>query len=169
MTLIYNLVPDPRFKSGNWFVLNSVVTPIPEYDAVNVSNTNGDKDSFMQFDLPDVSPYRGVSMTFACSLTAIDGGATECGNGLLFVWANNWIVQASDGGTAKVGRKNVQFTVPSDATELHLRLYAPSEQHGTFQWWRPMLTRTVDYQRMLNGIGGQPMDYFDGDLMPRPN
>lgn len=169
MTLIQNLVPDPRFKRGNWVVVNSVVTPIPEYGAVNVSNTNGDKDSFMQFDLPDVPPYRGVSMTFACSLTAIDGGATECDNGLLFVWANSLIVHTSDGGTAKVGRKNVQFTVPSDATELHLRLYAPREQHGTFQWRHPMLTRTVDYQRMLNGIWGQPMDYFDGDLMPRPN
>lgn len=169
MSLIYNLVPDPRFKSGSWFALNSAVTPIPEHDAVNVSNTNGDTDSFMQFDLPDVSQYRGVNMTFACSLTAIDGGATECGNGLLFVWANNWSALASDGGTAEVGRKKVQFTLPSDATELHLRLYAPREQHGTFQWRHPILTRADDYQRMLNGIWGQSMDYFDGDLMPRPN
>lgn len=132
---------------------------------MNVSNEDGSDDSFVQFTLPDVSPYRGVSMTFACSLTAIDGSAKECANGVLFVWANNWIEKASDGGTANVGRKNVQFTLPSDATTLNLRLYAPGER-GTFQWRHPMLTRTVDYQRMLNGIGGQPMDYFDGDTMP---
>jgi hypothetical protein len=169
MTLIYNLVPDPRFKNGKWWALNSVVTPIPEQYAVNVSNTNGDKDSFMEFSSLDVSQYRGVSMTFACSLTAIDGGATECGNGLLFVTGSGLYERVSDGGTAKVGRKTVQFTLPSDATKLNLRLYAPSAQHGTFQWWRPILTRTGDYQRMLNGIWGQPMDYFDGDLMPRQN
>lgn len=59
----------------------------------------------------------------------------------------------------------MQFTLPSDATELTLRWYAPSER-GTFQWQHPILTRTEDYQRMLNGIDGQPMDYFDGDTMP---
>lgn len=166
MSLIQNLVPDPRFKTGNWFKLNSAVTPIPGQDAVNVSNTDGAADPFMEFSLPDVSPYRGVSMTFACSLTAIDGGATECGNGLLFVHGDGWKANASDGGTAQVGRKTLQFTLPSDATGLRLRLYAPSER-GTFQWRHPMLTRTEDYQRMLNGIWGQPMDYFDGDTMPR--
>lgn len=165
MTLIQNLVHDPRFKTGNWFKLNSAVTPIPGQDAVNVSNTDGNADSFMEFRLPDVSPYRGVNMTFACSLTAIDGGAKECGNGLLFVHSDSWRANASDGGTAKVGRKTLQFTLPSDAAELNLRLYAPGE-HGTFQWRHPMLTRTEDYQRMLNGIWGQPMDYFDGDTMP---
>lgn len=164
MSLIQNLIPDPRFKTGHWIANNSTVTPIPAQDAVNVSNTDGNKDSFMQFNLPDVSPYRGVNMTFACSLTAIDGGATVCDNGLLFVWANNWNAKAY-GGTAKVGRKNVQFTVPSDATELHLRLYAPREQHGTFQWRHPMLTRTVDYQWMLNGIGG----VVDGLFRRRPH
>ena len=133
---------------------------------MNVSNTDGAADSFMEFSSPDVSPYRGVSMTFACSLTVIDGGAKECGNGLLFVHGDGWQANASDGGTAKVGRKTLQFTLPSDATELKLRLYAPCER-GTFQWWRPILTRTEDYQRMLNGIDGQPMDYFDGDTMPR--
>lgn len=136
---------------------------------MNVSNTNDNMDSFMEFSLPDVSQYRGVNMTFACSLTAIAGSATECYNGLLFVYSEHWQTKTSDGGTAKVGRKTLQFTVPRDATKLNLRLYAPSKQHGTFQWWHPILTRTVDYQRMLNGIGGQPMDYFDGDLMPRPN
>lgn len=166
MTLIQNLIPDPRFKTRKWYTLNSAVTPISGQDAVNVSNTNGKDDSFIEFSLPDVSPYRGVNMTFACSLTAINGGAKECYNGLLFVYDNHWQTKTSDGGTAKVGRKNVQFTVPSDATNLNLRLYAPSEQHGIFQWWRPILTRTVDYQRMLNGILGQPMDYFDGDTMP---
>lgn len=69
------------------------------------------------------------------------------------------------GGTARVGRKTLQFTLPSDATVLELRWYAPGKR-GTFQWWRPILTRTEDYQRMLNGIWGQPMDYFDGDTMP---
>lgn len=135
---------------------------------MNVSNTDGNADSFMEFRLPDVSPYRGVSMTFACSLTAIDGGAEECVNGLLFVYDDGWQANASDGGTANVGRKTLQFTLPSDATGLNLRLYAPGER-GTFQWWRPILTRTEDYQRMLNGIWGQPMDYFDGDLMPLTN
>lgn len=165
MSVIQNLILDPRFKAGKWHNVNSTVTPIPARDAVNVSNTSDDRDSFMKVILPDVSPYRGVSMTFACSLIAIDGGANECVNGLLFVHGDGWQANASDGGTAKVGRKTLQFTLPSDATSLELRLYAPSER-GTFQWWRPMLTRTVDYQRMLNGIDGQPMDYFDGDTMP---
>lgn len=168
MTLIQNLIPDPRFKTGKWSTLNSAVTPIPAHDAVNVSNTGDQWDSFMQVTLPDVSPYRGVSMTFACSLAAIDGSAKEGGNGLLWIWVNGKITKASDGGTAEVGRKNVQFTLPSDATGLTLRWYAPSER-GTFQWRHPMLTRTVDYQRMLNGIWGQSMDYFDGDLMPLQN
>ena len=153
MTLIQNLIPDPRFKTGKWYTLNSTVTPIPAHDAVNVSNTGDKWDSFMQVTLPDVSQYRGVSMTFACSLTAIDGSAVEGSNGLLWIWVNSKTAKASDGGMATVGRKNVQFTLPSDATELTLRWYAPSER-GTFQWRHPMLTRTVDYQRMLNGIGG---------------
>ena len=165
MSLIQNLIPDPRFKTGNWFVRDALVTPIPEHDAVNMSNTKDDKDPFMEFSLPDVSQYRGVSMTFACSLTAIDGGAKECDNGLLFVWSGNWNKLVSDGGTAKVGRKTLQFTLPSDTAELKVRLYAPGE-NGTFQWRHPILTRTEDYQRMLNGIWGQPMDYFDGDTMP---
>lgn len=165
MSLIQNLIPDPRFKTGRWYTLNSTVTPIPEHDAVNVANTGDKWDSFMQVILPDVSQYRGVSMTFACSLIAIDGGANECGNGLLFVHGDGWQANASDGGTANVGRKTLQFTLPSDATELNLRLYAPGER-GTFQWRHPILTRTEDYQRMLNGIWGQPMDYFDGDTMP---
>lgn len=166
MSVIQNLVPDPRFKTGNWYAHDSAVTPIPEQDALNVSNTDGINDSFVQFTLPDVSPYRGVSMTFACSLIAIDGGASECYNGLLFAYCDGWQVKASDGGTANVGRKTLQFTLPSDVTEVNLRLYAPDER-GTFQWRHPILTRTEDYQRMLNGIWGQPMDYFDGDTMPK--
>ena len=167
MTLIQNLIPDPRFKTGQWTALNSTVTPIPAQGAVNVSNTSGNWDSFMRVILPDISQYSGVSMTLACSLTAIDGSAAEGFNGLLWVWAigSSQSLKASDGGTAKVGRKNVQFTLPSDATALELRWYAPKER-GTFQWQHPILTRTVDYQRMLNGIYGQPVDYFDGDTVP---
>ena len=120
---------------------------------MNVSNTSDSWDSFMKVILPDVSQYRGVSMTLACSLTAIDGSAVECFNGLIWIWVNGKTAKASDGVTAKVGRKNVQFTLPSDATELTLRWYAPGGR-GTFQWRHPMLTRTVDYQRMLNGIWG---------------
>lgn len=165
MSVIQNLILDPRFKAGKWRNVNSTVTPIPAYDAVNVSNTSDNWDSFIQVILPDVSQYRGVSMTFACSLTAIDGSAKEGSNGLLWIWVNDNISKASDGGTARIGRKTVQFTLPSDATDITLRLYAPSKR-GTFQWRHPMLTSTVDYQRMLNGICGQPMDYFDGDTMP---
>ena len=166
MSLIQNLIPDPRFKIGNWYMCDVSVTPIPEHYAVNVSSTKSTGDSFMEFSLPDVSQYRGVSMTFACSLTAIDGSAKECNNGLLFVWSKNWTKLVSDGGTANVGRKTLQFTLPSDITDLGVRLYAPGEL-GTFQWRHPILTRTEDYQRMLNGICGQPMDYFDGDTMPK--
>lgn len=168
MSLIQNLIPDPRFKTGKWTAKNSTVTPIPAQDAVNVSNINGNKDSYMEFFVSDVSAYRGVSMTYACSLTTIDGGAAEGYNGLLWIWCSHQWTKASDGGTAKVGRKNLRFTLPSDATVLTLRLYAPGER-GTFQWRHPILTRTEDYQRMLNGIGGQSMDYFDGDLMPLQN
>lgn len=157
MSLIQNLIPDPRFKTGKWTANDSTVTPIPAQDAVNVSNTSDSRDSFMQVILPDVSQYRGVNMTFACSLTAIDGSAVECFNGLLWIWVNGETAKVSDGGTAKVGRKNVQFTLPSDVTGLTLRWYAPGGR-GTFQWRHPMLTRTVDYQWMLNGIGGGAVD-----------
>lgn len=98
MSLIQNLVLDPRFKTGNWHNVNSTVTPIPAHDAVNVSNTSDNPDSFMQVILPDVSQYRGVSMTFACSLTAIDGSAKECGNGLLWTLVNGKSTNTSDGG-----------------------------------------------------------------------
>ena len=98
MSLIQNLIPDPRFKTGRWYTLNSTVTPIPEHGAVNVANTGDKWDSFMQVILPDVSQYRGVSMTFACSLAAIDGSAKEGGNGLLWIWVNSKTAKASDGG-----------------------------------------------------------------------
>ena len=131
-----------------------------------MTNSNSD-DAFARLVLPDVSTYRGVNMTFACSLSWIPSIATECGNGLMFVLGNTILGNMSDGGTASTGRKVLQFTIPQDTTSLEVRLYGPAVDNSTFQWWRPMLTRTEDYQLMLHGTGiGNPMDYVDGDTRP---
>lgn len=166
MSVIQNLIPDPQFQRGDWTAHEATVTQATAQYALNVTNTNGSIDSFAEYILPDISEYRGVNMTFACSLAAIQGSATECGNGLIFAHENNSVWTVTDGGTATVGRKVMQFTLPNDVNALGIRLYAPATNGSIFQWWRPILTRTEDYQRMLNGIWGQPMDYFDGDTVP---
>ena len=160
---IRNLITDPRFTGGQWTANGAFVTPVIEQYALNVTNSNSD-DAFARLVLPDVSTYRGVNMTFACSLSWIPSIATECGNGLMFVLGNTILGNMSDGGTASTGRKVLQFTIPQDTTSLEVRLYGPAVDNSTFQWWRPMLTRTEDYQLMLHGTGiGNPMDYVDGD------
>ena len=161
-----NLITDPRFTGGQWTANGAFVTPVIEQYALNVTNSNSD-DAFARLVLPDVSTYRGVNMTFACSLSWIPSIATECGNGLMFVLGNTILGNMSDGGTASTGRKVLQFTIPQDTTSLEVRLYGPAVDNSTFQWWRPMLTRTEDYQLMLHGTGiGNPMDYVDGDTRP---
>lgn len=163
---IRNLITDPRFTGGQWTANGAFVTPVIEQYALNVTNSNSD-DAFARLVLPDVSTYRGVNMTFACSLSWIPSIATECGNGLMFVLGNTILGNMSDGGTASTGRKVLQFTIPQDTTSLEVRLYGPAVDNSTFQWWRPMLTRTEDYQLMLHGTGiGNPMDYVDGDTRP---
>ena len=163
---IRNLITDPRFTGGQWTANGAFVTPVIEHYALNVTNSNSD-DAFARLVLPDVSTYRGVNMTFACSLSWIPSIATECGNGLMFVLGNTILGNMSDGGTASTGRKVLQFTIPQDTTSLEVRLYGPAVDNSTFQWWRPMLTRTEDYQLMLHGTGiGNPMDYVDGDTRP---
>lgn len=163
---IRNLITDPRFTGGQWTANGAFVTPVIEQYALNVTNSNSN-DAFARLVLPDVSTYRGVNMTFACSLSWIPSIATECGNGLMFVLGNTILGNMSDGGTASTGRKVLQFTIPQDTTSLEVRLYGPAVDNSTFQWWRPMLTRTEDYQLMLHGTGiGNPMDYVDGDTRP---
>lgn len=163
---IRNLITDPRFTGGQWTANGAFVTPVIEQYALNVTNSNSD-DAFARLVLPDVSTYRGVNMTFACSLSWIPSIATECGNGLMFVLGNTILGNMSDGGTASTGRKVLQFTIPQDTTSLEVRLYGPAVDNSTFQWWRPMLARTEDYQLMLHGTGiGNPMDYVDGDTRP---
>ena len=163
---IRNLITDPRFTGGQWTANGAFVTPVIEQYALNVTNSNID-DAFARLVLPDVSTYRGVNMTFACSLSWIPSIATECGNGLMFVLGNTILGNMSDGGTASTGRKVLQFTIPQDTTSLEVRLYGSAVDNSTFQWWRPMLTRTEDYQLMLHGTGiGNPMDYVDGDTRP---
>ena len=163
---IRNLITDPRFTGGQWTANGAFVTPVIEQYALNVTNSNSD-DAFARLVLPDVSTYRGVNMPFACSLSWIPSIATECGNGLMFVLGNTILGNMSDGGTASTGRKVLQFTIPQDTTSLEVRLYGPAVDNSTFQWWRPMLTRTEDYQLMLHGTGiGNPMDYVDGDTRP---
>ena len=163
---IRNLITDPRFTGGQWTANGAFVTPVIEQYALNVTNSNSD-DAFARLVLPDVSTYHGVNMTFACSLSWIPSIATECGNGLMFVLGNTILGNMSDGGTASTGRKVLQFTIPQDTTSLEVRLYGPAVDNSTFQWWRPMLTRTEDYQLMLHGTGiGNPMDYVDGDTRP---
>ena len=167
MTDILNLIPDPQFQRVDWTAHDATATQVTAQYALNVTNTNGGADSFVEYILPDVSEYRGVDMTFACSLTIIQGSATECGNGLIFAHENNSTWNVTNGGTATVGRKVLQFTLPNDVTGFAIRLYAPATNGSTFQWWRPILTRTEDYQRLLAGTGiGNPMDYFDGDTRP---
>lgn len=163
---ILNLIADPRFKSGNWTVYNASAQRTLTSNSLNVTNT-GSADSFAAYLIPDCSEYRGVNMTFACSLTWVPSNSLECTNGLLFAYdaKNQW--NMSDGGKATVGRKVLQFTLPGDTTGLTLRLYAPAVNGGLFQWHHPILTRTEDYRRMLSGTGmGNPVDYFDGDTRP---
>lgn len=171
MTAILNLIPDPQFQRWIWTARDAVATPVTTQNAMNVVNTNGSSDSFTELILRDVSDYRGVDMTFACSLTMIQGSATECGNGLIWISATykqQYIRAVRDDGDATVGRKVLRFTLPDDAITLTLRLYAPVTKGSLFQWWRPILTRTEDYQRLKDGtVTGQPMDYFDGDTMPK--
>lgn len=163
MSVIQNLIPDPRFKHAEWWEANdATIVPVAAQSALNVTNTNGSVDSFAEYILSDVSEYRGVNMTFACSLTTIQGSATPCGNGLIFARENNSVWNMTENGTATVGRKILQFTLPEDTTALALRLYAPATNGSIFQWWRPILTPTEDYQRLLS-LG---VDYFDGDTMP---
>lgn len=165
-TEIRNLITDPRFTGGQWTAHGAFVTPLTEQYALNVTNSNSN-DAFARLNLPDVTAYRGVNMTFACSLSSIPSNATECGNGLMFVLGNTIIGNMSDGGTAKTGRKTLQFTIPQDTTSLEVRLYGPAVDGSLFQWWRPILTRTVDYQLMLRGTGlPAPMDYFDYGTNP---
>ena len=114
---IRNLITDPRFTGGQWTANGAFVTPVIEQYALNVTNSNSD-DAFARLVLPDVSTYRGVNMTFACSLSWIPSIATECGNGLMFVLGNTILGNMSDGGTASTGRKVLQFTIPQDTTSL---------------------------------------------------
>lgn len=163
---IRNLITDPRFTGGQWAANGAFVTPVTEQYALKVTNSNSN-DAFARLILPDVTAYRGMNMTLACSLTWIPSSATECGNGLMFVLGNTILGNMSDGGTASTGRKVLQFTIPQDATSLEVRLYGPAVDGSTFQWWRPMLTRTEDYQLMLAGTGlPAPMDYFDYGTNP---
>lgn len=164
MTAIYNLITDPRFTGGQW-TGNGVVIGTDANHELSVQNDNSN-DAFVKLILSDVSAYRGVSMTLACSLSMIPASAQECGNGLMLVLGSTVLGNCTDGGTARTGRKTLQFTIPQDTGSLEVRLYGPAVDGSMFQWWRPILTRTVDYQRLLNGIGDQPMDYFDGDTMP---
>ena len=171
MTDILNLIPDPQFQHmERWKTQGATVTPLLAQNAMNVVNTNGGTDSFAELVLQDVSDYRGVGMTVACSLSAIADDATQCNNGLLWVSADHrqeYIWSARDDGDATVGRKVLQFTLPDDTTTLGIRIYAPATKDSLFQWRRPILTRTKDYQRLLNGSAtGAAVDYFDGDTRP---
>lgn len=171
-TTIRNLITDPRFTGCQWATYGAVITPVTEHYALNVTNSNSN-DAFARLILQDVTAYRGVNMTLACSLSWISSNAQECANGLMFVVSNtalgNYTVLGnySDGGTASTGRKALSFTIPEDTTILEVRLYAPALNNSTFQWGRPMLTRTEDYQLMLHGTGLlAPMDYFDYGTNP---
>lgn len=175
MTDILNLITDPQFThtvTGNapfnvWHSVNSTLQLDSARNALTVTNNAGNSDSCVELVLRDLSAYRGVDMTFACKLSWIPGSATECKNGLIRVFENDKFWKVSDGGTATVGRKVLQFTVPDDTTMLGIRLYVSVTKGSAFQWWHPILTRTEDYQRLLAGTGiGNPMDYFDGDTRP---
>lgn len=165
-TEIRNLITDPRFTGGQWTAHGAVIGIDATNHALNVQNNNSN-DAFVRLILPDMSAYHGVNMTFACSLSMIPVSAQECWNGLMFVLGNTILGNFTDGGTAKTGRKTLQFTIPQDTTSLEVRLYGPVVDGSLFQWWRPILTRTVDYQLMLKGTGlPAPMDYFDYGTNP---
>ena len=163
---IRNLITDPRFTGGQWTANGAFDTPVIEQYALNVTNSNSD-DAFARLVLPDVSTYRGVNMTFACTLSWISGNAAQYGDVLLLARENNSIWHTRGDGDAKIHREALQFTLPDDTTSLALRLYAPATKDIIFQWWLPILTRTEDYQRLLNGTAtGAAVDYFDGDTRP---
>ncbi|MCI5861961.1 hypothetical protein [Bifidobacterium boum] len=170
MTYVSNLIPDPQFAhvqtsyAGNvWHSVNSTTQLDRAQNALTVTNNAGNSEPCVELYLSDLSAYHGVNMTFACKLSWIPGSATECGNGLIRLFVKDKFWKVSDGGTATVGRKALQFTVPDDTTGFGIRLYAPAAKGSAFQWWHPILTRTADYQR-LQSLG---VDYFDGDTMPK--
>ena len=174
MTDILNLIPDPQFThtvtsyaADVWHSVNSTIQLDRAQNALTVTNDAGNSESCVELVLSDLSAYRGVNMTFACKLSWIPGSAMECGSGLIRMFENDKFWKVSDGGTATVGRKVLQFTVPDDTTGFGIRLYAPAAKGSAFQWWHPILTRTEDYQRLLNGTAtGAAIDYFDGDTNP---
>ena len=164
MTDILNLIPDPQFTTHSWRARNVTATLVSGQQAMALTSGGG-LEAYVDLAV-DVSAYRGASMTFACTLSQIHGNAAECHNGLLFAWTDG-PHNVGDGGTAKVGRKVLQFTLPGDVHSITLRLYAPTTSGSAFQWWHPILTRTEDYQRLLNGTAtGAAIDYFDGDTNP---
>ena len=168
MTDILNLIPDPKFRHAErWSANDATISVDTRYQRLNVKNTNGSISSFAELILSDVSEYRGVNMTFACTLSWISGNAAQYGDVLLLARENNSIWHTRGDGDAKIHREALQFTLPDDTTSLALRLYAPATKDIIFQWWLPILTRTEDYQRLLNGTAtGAAVDYFDGDTRP---
>lgn len=167
---IRNRITSPRF-SHYWTFVNTDHS-IDANHALTLTKTGG-VESFAELDGLDVSDCQGQSITIAASITAISSDQHQCGNGIIWLMYSTGqtakLSSESQDGLITTGRKVLTTTVPDGATAINVRLYGPLEDGKTIQWWRTILCKTSEYQSMLSGqaTGGTPIDYVDGDTMPK--
>ena len=167
---IRNRITSPRFS--HWNITNADHSIDATSHVFTLTKTSG-VEAFAELDGLDVSDCQGQSITIAASITSITADAHQCGNGLIWCLYDTAqtanLSSESQDGLITTGRKVLTTTVPDGATTINLRLYGPLEDGKTIQWWRPILCKTSEYQMMLSGqvTGGTPIDYIDGDIMPK--
>lgn len=167
---IRNRITSPQF-SHYWTYTNTDHS-IDANHALTLTKTSG-VESFTELQGLDVSDCQGQSITIAASITAASSDPHQCGNGIIWLMYSTGqtanLSAASPDGLIQTGRQTLATTVPDGATLLNLRLYGPVEDGKTVQWWRPIMCKTSEYQSMLSGqvTRGTPIDYMDGDTMPK--
>lgn len=167
---IRNRITSPQFS--HYWTFANVDHSIDVNHALTLTKTGG-VESFTELDGLDVSDCQGQSITIAASITAVSSDTHQCSNGIIWLMYSTYQIanlsSASPNGLLQTGRQVLTSTVPDGATILNLRLYGPVEDGKTIQWWRPIMCKTSEYQSMLSGnvTGGTPIDYMDGDTMPK--
>lgn len=167
--IIRNRITSPQFS--RWNIINADHS-IDANHVLTLMKTSG-VESFAELDGLDVSDCQGQSITIAASITLASSDTHQCGNGIIWLMYNTGQIAnlslTSPNGLITTGRQTLITTVPDGATTINLRLYGPLEDGKTVQWWRPILCKTSEYQAMLTGqaSGGTPIDYMDGDTMPK--
>lgn len=168
--IIRNRVTSPQF--GHYWTFTNADHSVDANHALTLTKTGG-VEAFAELCGLDVSDCQGQSITIAASITLTLPDQHQCVNGIIWAMYNTWQVAnlstASPDGLIQTGRQVLTSTVPDGATTLNLRFYGPVEDGKTVQWWRPIMCKTSEYQSMLSGQvnGGTPIDYMDGDTMPK--